>query len=78
MSPRALAAALHRHHNEDEDSWIIEGRIAALLGDEVLYGAALQGGDVFAQAIRDVDDMAAAIDMALSRIQSFAGAGGHH
>ena len=36
MSPRALAAALHRHHNEDEYSWIIEGRVGALLGDEVL------------------------------------------
>jgi mannose-6-phosphate isomerase-like protein (cupin superfamily) len=38
MSPRALAAALHRHHNEDEYSWIIEGRVGALLGDEVIYG----------------------------------------
>lgn len=38
MSPRALAAALHRHQNEDEYSWIIEGRVGALLGDEVIYG----------------------------------------
>lgn len=38
MSPRALGAPLHRHHNEDEYSWIIEGRVGALLGDEVLYG----------------------------------------
>jgi len=38
MSARALASALHRHHNEDEYSWIIEGRVGALLGDEVLYG----------------------------------------
>lgn len=38
MSPRALAAPLHRHHNEDEYSFIIEGRVGALLGDEVLYG----------------------------------------
>ena len=38
MSARALAAPLHRHHNEDEYSWIIEGRVGALLGDEVLYG----------------------------------------
>ncbi|ORW99641.1 cupin [Mycobacterium triplex] len=38
MSPRALAAPLHRHHNEDEYSWIIEGRVGALLGDEELYG----------------------------------------
>lgn len=38
VSPRALAAPLHRHHNEDEYSWIIEGRVGALLGDEILYG----------------------------------------
>ena len=40
MSPQALASALHRHHNEDEYSWIIEGRVGALLGDQVLYGGA--------------------------------------
>jgi mannose-6-phosphate isomerase-like protein (cupin superfamily) len=38
MSPRALASPLHRHHNEDEYSFIFEGRVGALLGDEVLYG----------------------------------------
>src|SRR6201990_5443 len=38
MSARALAAPLHRHHSEDEYSWIIEGRVGALLGDEVLSG----------------------------------------
>ncbi len=38
MSSRALAAALHRHHNEDEYSWVIQGRVGALLGDEVIYG----------------------------------------
>lgn len=38
MSPRVLAAPLHRHHNEDEYSFVIEGRVGALLGDEVLYG----------------------------------------
>jgi mannose-6-phosphate isomerase-like protein (cupin superfamily) len=36
MSPRALAAPLHRHHNEDEYSFVLEGRMGALLGDEVL------------------------------------------
>ena len=36
MSPRALAAPLHRHHREDEYSYVIEGRMGALLGDEVL------------------------------------------
>jgi mannose-6-phosphate isomerase-like protein (cupin superfamily) len=36
MAPRALAAPLHRHHNEDEYSFVIEGRMGALLGDEHL------------------------------------------
>jgi mannose-6-phosphate isomerase-like protein (cupin superfamily) len=38
MSPRALAAPLHRHNREDEYSFVIEGRVGALLGDEVLVG----------------------------------------
>jgi quercetin dioxygenase-like cupin family protein len=38
MSPRALAAPLHRHNREDEYSWVIEGRVGALLGDEVVIG----------------------------------------
>jgi len=38
MSPRALAAPLHRHTREDEYSWVIEGRVGALLGEEVLVG----------------------------------------
>jgi mannose-6-phosphate isomerase-like protein (cupin superfamily) len=36
MSARALAAPLHRHHNEDEYSFVVEGRMGALLGDEHL------------------------------------------
>src|SRR5712691_7316798 len=36
MSPRALAAPLHRHTREDEYSFVLEGRVGALLGDEVL------------------------------------------
>ena len=36
MSARALAAPLHRHHREDEYSYVIEGRMGALLGEEVL------------------------------------------
>src|SRR4051794_37174353 len=36
MSPRALAAPLHRHLREDEYSFVLEGRMGALLGDEVL------------------------------------------
>jgi quercetin dioxygenase-like cupin family protein len=38
MSPRALAAPLHRHSREDEYSYVTEGRVGALLGDEVLVG----------------------------------------
>ena len=39
MSARALAAPLHRHTCEDEYSYVLEGRVAALLGDEVLVGS---------------------------------------
>ncbi|MEA2418208.1 MAG: hypothetical protein QOE60_414 [Thermoleophilaceae bacterium] len=38
MSARALAAPLHRHSREDEYSYVLEGRMGALLGDEVLEG----------------------------------------
>jgi quercetin dioxygenase-like cupin family protein len=38
MSARALAAPLHRHTREDEYSYVIEGRVGALLGDDVLVG----------------------------------------
>jgi mannose-6-phosphate isomerase-like protein (cupin superfamily) len=36
MSPRALAAPLHRHTREDEYSFVLEGRMGALLGDQVV------------------------------------------
>src|ERR1700704_4130998 len=36
MGPRALAAPLHRHAREDEYSYVVEGRMGALLGDDVL------------------------------------------
>ncbi len=38
MGPRALAAPLHRHNREDEYSYVLEGRMGALLGDEVVIG----------------------------------------
>src|SRR3989442_6557125 len=38
MSPRALAAPLHRHSLEDEYSFILQGRVGAMLGNEVLVG----------------------------------------
>jgi len=34
---RTLAAPLHRHTNEDEYSYILEGHMGAQLGDEVVY-----------------------------------------
>ena len=40
MSPHALAAPLHRHLREDEYSYVIEGRMGALLGDEVVVASA--------------------------------------
>src|SRR4029450_10316999 len=36
MSARALAAPLHRHTREDEYSYVLEGRMGGLLGEEVL------------------------------------------
>ncbi len=36
LGPRALAAPLHRHTREDEYSFVLEGSMGALLGDEVL------------------------------------------
>jgi quercetin dioxygenase-like cupin family protein len=39
MSPRALAAPLHRHTHEDEYSYVLEGRIGALLGDHVVVAS---------------------------------------
>jgi mannose-6-phosphate isomerase-like protein (cupin superfamily) len=36
MAPRALAAPLHRHHREDEYSYVLEGTLGALLDDDVV------------------------------------------
>src|SRR3954451_21761988 len=36
MSPRALAAPMHRHTREDEYSFVLQGRMGALLGDDVV------------------------------------------
>jgi mannose-6-phosphate isomerase-like protein (cupin superfamily) len=40
MAPRALAAPLHRHTREDEYSFVLEGRMGALLGDDEVYADA--------------------------------------
>ena len=38
IPPRALGAPLHRHSREDEYSYVLEGRVGALLGEEVVIG----------------------------------------
>ncbi|MGH8888683.1 MAG: cupin domain-containing protein [Acidothermaceae bacterium] len=40
MQPRALAGPLHRHTREDEYSFVLEGRVGAVLGDELVYAEA--------------------------------------
>ena len=40
MAPRALAAPLHRHTHEDEYSYVLEGRMGADLGGEVVHAEA--------------------------------------
>ena len=38
MPPHRLAAPLHKHSREDEYSYVLEGRMGADLGGEVVYG----------------------------------------
>jgi len=38
MEPRALAAPMHRHSREDEYSYVLEGRVGADLGGEIVFG----------------------------------------
>jgi mannose-6-phosphate isomerase-like protein (cupin superfamily) len=40
IPPRTLVAPVHRHSREDEYSFVIEGRMGALLGDDVIYASA--------------------------------------
>jgi len=40
MPPRALAAPLHKHSREDEYSYVLTGRMGALLGDDVVHADA--------------------------------------
>lgn len=37
MPPRTLAAPVHRHSREDEYSYVLEGRMGALLGEDVVH-----------------------------------------
>jgi mannose-6-phosphate isomerase-like protein (cupin superfamily) len=36
IAPRALVAPLHYHHNEDEFSYVLTGKLGAILGDDVV------------------------------------------
>src|SRR3954454_3068844 len=45
IAPRALAAPLHTHTNEDEYSYVLEGQVGVQIGDEVAVAA--QGDLVF-------------------------------
>lgn len=36
LPPRALGAPLHKHANEDEYSFVLEGRLGAQLGEEIV------------------------------------------
>lgn len=40
IAPRTLASPLHFHHNEDEYSFVLEGMLGAVLGDEVILATA--------------------------------------
>lgn len=40
MAPHALAAPVHRHSHEDEYSYVLEGRLGAMLGDEEVFAEA--------------------------------------
>jgi mannose-6-phosphate isomerase-like protein (cupin superfamily) len=37
LAPHALAAPLHYHHREDEWSFVLHGKLSALLGDHVVH-----------------------------------------
>jgi len=39
LAPRALAAPLHRHHREDEYSYVLTGTLGALLGEDIITAA---------------------------------------
>lgn len=38
FAPKALAAPMHRHHKEDEYTFVVKGRIGAILGEEEIFG----------------------------------------
>ena len=36
ISPCSLAAPLHRHHNEDEYTYVLQGTVSIVVGDKVV------------------------------------------
>lgn len=38
FAPKALAAPMHRHHREDEYTFVLTGRIGAILGEDEVVG----------------------------------------
>ncbi|MDP8960200.1 MAG: cupin domain-containing protein [Actinomycetota bacterium] len=38
IRPNSLAAPMHRHHEEDEYTYVLEGRVGAVLGGEEVFG----------------------------------------
>jgi mannose-6-phosphate isomerase-like protein (cupin superfamily) len=36
IAPRTLAAPMHTHRNEDEYSYVVSGRMGAIVGDEIV------------------------------------------
>ena len=38
FEPKALAAPMHRHHDEDEYTYVLSGQIGAILGGEEVVG----------------------------------------
>lgn len=40
LAPNTLAAPLHRHSREDEYSFVLEGRLGALLGEDEVFAEA--------------------------------------
>jgi len=38
FEPKALAGPMHRHHDEDEYTFVLTGRIGAVLGDDEVFG----------------------------------------
>ena len=52
LPPRALGAPLHTHGNEDEWSYVLEGRVGIQLGSDVLEAGP---GEVVSRYDLDID-----------------------